>query len=113
MAYPAVTDIFLSLLSQPEEISPEVLHKIERFVVLIYSKTCTLSRVNEARQELFAQSGRSIDNIPPTQGALLQHIKRAVLQASYIWEKALEPSPDIPSPGDWGYKLSPSGWIPH
>ena len=54
MAYPAVTDTFLSLLSQPEEISPEVLHKIERFVVLMYSKTCTLSRVNESRKELFA-----------------------------------------------------------
>ena len=113
MAYPAVTDIFLLLLSQPKEISPEVLHKIERFVVLMYSKTCTLSRVNEARKELFVQSGRSIDNIPPTQGALIQHIKRAVHQGSYKWEQALKPSPKIPKPEDWGYKSSPSGWIQH
>ena len=38
MAYLAVTDIFLSLLSQPEEIIPEVLYKIEQFVVLMYNK---------------------------------------------------------------------------
>ena len=115
MAYPAVTDIFISLLLQPKEISPEALQKIERFVILMYSKTSTLSRVNEARQELFAQYGRSIDNIPPTQGALLQHIKRTVLQGGYIWGQALNTSPDIPSPGDWGYKrtASGSGWIPH
>ena len=113
MAYPAVTDAFVSLLSQPVEISPEVLHIIERFVVLMYSKTCTLSRVNEARKELFAQSGRSIDNIPPTQGALLQHIKRAVYQAIYIWAQALKPSLDLPSPKDWGYTLTPSGWTPY
>ena len=84
MAYLAVTDIFLSLLSQPEEIIPEVLYKIEQFVVLMYSKTCALSRVNEARKELFAQSGYIIDNIQQKQHALLQHIERAVLQSSYI-----------------------------
>ena len=50
MAYPAVTDIFLSLLLQPEEISPEVLYKIEWLVVLMYSKSCALSRLNEARK---------------------------------------------------------------
>ena len=113
MAYPAATDIFVSLLSQPVEISEEALHKIERFVVLMYSKTCTLSSVNDARKELFAQSGRSIDNIPPTQGALLQHIKRTCYQASYIWAQALTPSPVLPNPVDWGYKLLDTVLIPY
>ena len=115
MAYPAVTDAFISLLLQPGEITSEseVLHNIERFVILIYSKVCTLSRVNDARKELFAVSRRSMDNIPPTQGALIQHIKRAVYQASYLWAQALKPSPDVPSPKDWGYNLTPCGWTPH
>ena len=105
MAYPAVTDAFISLLLQPGEITSEseVLHNIERFVILIYSKVCTLSRVNDARKELFAVSRRSMDNIPPTQGALIQHIKRAVYQGSYLWAQALKTLPDVPSPKDWGY----------
>ena len=92
MAYPAVTDAFISLLLQPGEITSEseVLHNIEQFVILIYSKGCTLSRVNDARKELFAVSRRSMDNIPPTQGALIQHIKRAVYQASYLWHRQLK-----------------------
>ena len=79
----------------------------------MYSKTCTLSRVNEARKELFAQSGCSTDDIPPTQGDLFQHIKRAVYQACYIWVQSLKPSSGLPSPAQWGYKSSPSGCIPY
>ena len=41
MAYPAATDIFLSLLSQPVEISSEMLHKIEHFLLFL----CTLKPV--------------------------------------------------------------------
>ena len=52
---------------------------------LCTQKRVLLSRVNEARKELFARSGRSIDNISPNQGALFQHIKRAIYQASFIW----------------------------
>ena len=113
MSFPAITDTFLSLFSQPTDIEAEELHNIERFVILMYSKTCTLSRVNEARKELFARSGRSIDNIPPTQGALIQHIKRAIYQASFIWAQSLKASSDLPSPEDWGYKLTDFGWVPH
>ena len=113
MAHPAATDAFESLLSQPEDLTPELIHKIERFVVLMYSKTSTLSRVNEARKELFTQFGRTIDNIPPTQGTLINHLKRSVYQGSYIWAQALELSPNLPSPEYWGYKSTSLGWIPH
>ena len=56
----------------------------------MYSKTCSLTRVNEARRELFTQSSRTIENIPPTLNALIQHLRRAVYQAAYIWAQALE-----------------------
>ena len=55
--------------------------KIERLTVVHYDKTSVLSSANEAREELFCRKNRSIDNIPPTQNALLQ---RAVYQAG-IW----------------------------
>lgn len=112
MACPAATDAFLSLSSQPTGVTPEVLHEVERFVVVMYLRTSTLSRVNEARKELFTQCARTIDNVPPTQAAVLQHVKRAVYQAGYVWAKALEAAPDLPSPGLWGWQATPSGWRP-
>ncbi len=32
----------------------------------------------------FAQKGRAIDGLPPTQAALVQHIKRAAYQAAQV-----------------------------
>ena len=41
---------------------------------------------------------KSIENVPPTQAALAQHIKRAANQACHIWGQALEPMQELPSP---------------
>jgi len=52
-------------------LTDKILEKIEHYVVLLYSRT---SKVNEARQKLFVKgTTRSLQNIPPTQGALVQH----------------------------------------
>ena len=68
---------------------------------------------NLARKNLFTQKARAIDNIPPTQAALLQHTKRAIFQASYIWAKSLEPHPIVPLPIQWGWvQESDSSLIP-
>ena len=47
-------------------------------------QACPHQTVNEARQALFAQGNKSIENIPPTQAALAQHIKRAAYQAGHV-----------------------------
>ena len=113
LSYPKVTETFLALLSLPiEDIDQNILNEIERFIIVVYSKTCTLSRVNEARRELFTQGFRTIENIPPTQAALLEHLKRAVYQAAHVWSQALDPSPKLPSPENWGWQLTESVWKP-
>ena len=112
LSYPEVTETFLTLLSTPVEIDESILEKIQRFIVVMYSKTCSLTSVNEARRELFTQCSRTIDNIPPTKNALIQHLRRAVYQAGYIWAQALEPNPKLPSPEHWGWKATDSGWKP-
>lgn len=38
-------------------------------------KTSQLMNVNDARRELFSKGNRSLENIPPTQAALVEHIK--------------------------------------
>ena len=52
---PGLTDALVALTSDPQEINEqsEHMHTLERFVVVMYSKSCGLSRVNEARLRLF------------------------------------------------------------
>ena len=45
-----------------------------------HSRIC----VNEARKDLFCRKSQSMDRIPPTQNALLQHTQRAIYQAG-LW----------------------------
>ena len=54
------------------------MNEIERFVVWLYQRTSSRSKVLEARKRMFTFGNRKIENIPPTMGALVQHVKRAV-----------------------------------
>ena len=87
---------------------------LERFTVVLYDKTSQLSTVNESRRELFSHRDKVVmEALPPTQGALLQHLKRAIYQAS-IWSTADQAKQQVPSPGEWGWTLDidNKGWIP-
>ena len=43
----------------------------------MYDKEIPDDSVNKAKQTLFTQKGREIENIPPTKGALRQQVVRA------------------------------------
>ena len=43
----------------------------------MHGHTSSLKHVNEARQALFSHGIISIENIPPTEAALYEHIKTA------------------------------------
>ena len=84
---------------------------VEHFVVVMYSKGCGLVKVNEARLRLFNSGKKSLEALPPTQAALYQHIRRAMLQAT-LWSQATSVQQDIPDFQDWGwYKTSSGGWL--
>ena len=95
----------------PSEVSEESMSLLERFVVLMYDRTSGIMEVNEARKQLFAHKGRTLENIPPTQAALKQHIKRACYQAN-IWNQSLISKPELLNPSDWGWTKDTSGWQP-
>ena len=84
------------------DINESAMSLLERFVVLIYNRTSDLVSVNDARRWLFTQKSRLLENIPPTQAALKQHIKRTSYQA-YCWNEALTLHPNLPSPADWAW----------
>jgi hypothetical protein len=83
---------------------------LERFIVLLYDRTCPKMKFNEARKMLFAQKGRSLELIPPTRAALVQHVKRAVYQGEYCWGQATTPMGLLPSPIEWGWLQTADGW---
>ena len=103
-SFPEVTPAFQALSTEPRtDTISSFLSVIERFVVLLYDRTSTKDSVNTARKHLFAKKGRQIENLPPTQSALIEHIKRAALQGGYYWVTALQTQPNLPSPSAWGW----------
>ena len=103
-AYPQATEAFLSLATGPDNLPDNCFEILERFVVLLYDRTSQNSKVNLARQSLFASRGRSIENIPPTQAALKQHVLRATYQGGHVWGNCLVPVPSLPNPANWGWQ---------
>jgi len=88
------------------------MEEIERFVVVLYDRTNALSKVNDARQQLFTNRSRTLENIPPTKAALMHHVMRATFQAGYIWRQSLVRQPLLPNPSQWGWDKQETGWVP-
>ena len=109
--FPEVNGAFVELLRMPSDVREESMSLLERFVVLMYDRTSVMMEVNGAMEQLFAHTSRALDNIPPTQAALQQLIKRASLQAN-CWNRTLVLNPELPSPSDWGWTKEASGWQP-
>ena len=90
------------------------MQNIERFVVLMYSKRCGLAKDNEARYYLCTTGRRPLENIPCTQAAPFQHIKRALQQASFYCNQAISQFQEMPDFGEWGWHRDDSGtWMPY
>ena len=66
---PGLTETLLALTTAPSCFSLGSLHmqKLERFVVIMYSKECGLAKVNEARHRIFTSGKKTLENIPPSQ----------------------------------------------
>ena len=101
----AVWNSFPDLTDTGIGIGIESIHmqRIERFV--------RAAGVNEARLRLFTSGTKSLESIPPTQAALFQHVKRAILQSSFYWHQALSAQQEITHFSGWGWqKDNTSTW---
>jgi hypothetical protein len=92
----------------------EIMPILERFVVLIYDKTNESPTVNEARKDLFTRKNRTMDCIPPSAAALIQHVRRVAYQAGHVWAQSIDKLPELPSPANWGWRRDEQipTWIP-
>ncbi|GFO47368.1 hypothetical protein PoB_007387300 [Plakobranchus ocellatus] len=110
-SFDEVTPVFSSLLTDPSTFNDDCMSVLEAYVVLLYDRTCTETTVDSAKKNIFTTKDRSMDNIPPTKAALLQHTKRAIYQGGYVWGQALVRCPVIPSSNTHGWQKSGGqGW---
>ena len=105
--YPCVINAFTFMALCPNtEVDAGAQHfqLLEHLTIILYNKTSDLEYVNEAKKELFYQKGKSMDRLPPTQDALLQHTKRVAYQTG-IWCTSNLIQQCVPSPEGWGWSL--------
>ncbi len=70
---------------------------MEHFVVVLYERCSGDEKVNKARKHLFIK-GCDIENIPPSQDALILHTLRTAFQTGHVWMKSLEKYTKLPDP---------------
>lgn len=113
-AAPEITTVFADCMTFPNQFDETKLATFEKFVILLYDRTCSETSIDAARMYLFTRKGRQIEAIPPTRAALYQHTKRAIHQAGFVWGQLHERSPDVPSPSLWGWRKNKDmSWEPH
>ena len=114
VCYPESLQTFREISSRPFQninLESPLFRTLERFVVALYDRSCSDESVNELRKKLFCLKSRPIERLPPTQDALLQHTKRACYQSG-VWTVSLLHQPQLPSPGDFGWKKEEDSWKP-
>ena len=111
---PELTTTLCHLMDKTETPSSDGIAVIESFVISLYSVSCTLTDVNQARQQIFAQSSLTLEYMyfPPMKAALLEHVIRTTHQARYVWGQSTIAKQVLPSPSLWGWVKSEIGLVP-
>ena len=84
---------------------------IEKLVCRLYVPNTPIKTVSELRWSLFGKKQAQSEKLPPTQAAIREAIMRANCQA-LIWSLDSVPSPDLPPPQEYGWKLEDEQWLP-
>ena len=107
----------IKLINDPKSIDEDLtlMAALEKWTVMMYSKRCDKFTVNEARQAMFIHNLKSMENIPPTQAALYQNVKRTLLVTAYIWHVAFRKMLNMPHPGLYGWEWNDRlhQWVPY
>ena len=107
-AYPNVTSAFMSMIHASQDDISSIMKDIERFFIVAYDRGSSCETVDGCRKNLFCK-GRSIENIPPTKGALTEHLKRAIYQSGYVWAQCDIKLQNLPCPTEWGWYKTDEG----
>lgn len=97
-----ILDAFSSLGSS-QVISDDTYQMLERYTCQLYMSSTQLSSVQEVRWLLFSKKQYTDEQLPPTQAALHQMIKRANYVA-LVWKACDTPQPNFPAPTLHGWR---------
>ena len=88
---PELTATLCHLMDKTGTPTSDGIAVIESFVNSLYSVSCTLADVNQARQQIFAQSSCTFEcmYLPPTKAAFVEHVKSTTHQAGYVWGQSI------------------------
>jgi hypothetical protein len=75
------TEVFHCLRSPCDNLTQSEIGLLEEFAVIMYDQSSSTNKVNDASLDLFARKQRPYNGIPTSGAALVEHIKRSVLQA--------------------------------
>ena len=94
--------IIEAFASFPHDLTADTESELERFVCDVYVPNKNISKVKEARWIKFKINSSNISSLPPTLGALHQHLLRSHWQAK-LWINALESHPSNLDPKNYGW----------
>ena len=80
-----------------QEIIDHVNAVVTKIFVCLYAKDEEFETLNALRAHVYYGGHKDLEVLPPTDGALQNHVLRAVFQ-TYIWVSALEPVPEVLDP---------------
>ena len=101
----------LQMISQTEKVTEDLHSALARFVCTVYSpKGIQIDNIPELRWYLFCKHMAESDKLPPTLGALKQHVLRAHVQAS-VWGQADIAQQEFIDPLQNGYHKDKDGQL--
>ena len=106
---PYITETFTKLTLTPDKVEENNLNLIEKYVCAAYDphNRFHTNGVKRLQLLLFTKSSENkLRKLPPTREAFQLHILHSAYAAAWIWGVTLQPSDQIPSLVDWGWKYS-------
>ena len=88
--------------------SIEVWSNLERFICRLYDSP--LASIKELRWQLYSRKQAEGENLPPTVGALQEHVKRAHYLAM-VYNRSLMSIQDLPPPDKYGWRFCEARYV--
>lgn len=110
----SVVEQFSQIIRSPFQTTTSLIQAAQRFVCLLYDKDYPSNGCNDVdmvRFEAFCRRTKDVERIPPTNDALMLHLKRSVYQAS-IWALAYQPQIPAENPEQHGWMIEDNKLVP-
>ena len=104
----SLTSIFQKLSNCPANIVLEDFNTLCKFVYEAYGSVKQTTFKSRRTDHLISTPNINLRTLVPSTSGILQHVKRACIQAGYLW-RLCKIEVMIPSPIEWGWKVLPDG----